>query len=49
LLFLEGNRIVIPSQTDRLFKAMVANAEKSIGKAQLAELLRELAMRSDNS
>src|SRR5260221_11156540 len=43
LIFLQGNGIAIPSQTDRLYEAIIAVAEKRIGKIQLAELLRELA------
>jgi death-on-curing protein len=43
LIFLQGNVIAIPSQTDRLYEAIIAVAEKRIGKIQLAELLRELA------
>jgi death-on-curing protein len=42
LIFLQGNGIAIPSQTDRLYDAIIAVAEKRIGKIQLAELLREL-------
>ena len=45
LVFLEGNGVVVPSETDRLYEAMIAMVEKRMGKVQLAELLRELATR----
>jgi prophage maintenance system killer protein len=49
LIFLQGNGIAIPSQTDRLYEAIIAIAEKRMGKIQLAELLRELAMRPEGT
>ena len=49
LVFLEGNGVVIPSETDRLYAAMIAIAEKRLDKLQLATLLRELGMRSKSS
>ena len=36
-------------ETDRLYEAIISVAEKRIGKIQLAELLRELAMRPEDS
>jgi hypothetical protein len=39
----------VPSETDRLYEAMIAITEKRMGKIQLAELFRELAARSENS
>jgi death on curing protein len=49
LIFLQGNGIAIPSKTDRLYEAIISVAEKQIGKIQLAALLRELAVRPEDS
>ncbi len=41
--FLEINGVTVPAETDRLYQAMIAIAEKRMDKEQLAALLRELA------
>jgi len=43
IAFLEINGVAVPVETDRLYQAMIAIAEKRMNKGQLAELLRELA------
>lgn len=43
LAFLEINGVAVPVETDRLYQAMIAIAEKRVDKGQLALLLRELA------
>jgi prophage maintenance system killer protein len=43
LVFLESNGIPIPESTRRLYEAMIAIADKRIGKLELAALFRELA------
>jgi len=42
LVFLEINGVAVPAETDRLYQAMIAIAEKRMDKEQLASLLREL-------
>jgi len=43
LAFLDGNGVVIPTETNRLCNAMIAIAEKRMDKGQLSALLRELS------
>ena len=42
LVFLEINGVPVPAETDRLYHAMIAIAEKRMNKDQLSVLLREL-------
>jgi death-on-curing protein len=49
LVFLEGNGVTIPSETQRLYDSMIGISEKRVDKADLAGLLRELAQRSHDS
>jgi death-on-curing protein len=46
LVFLEGNGMPVPEFTDELYAAMIAIAERRIGKPELAALLRHLCGRS---
>ena len=43
LVFLEINGVKVPAETDRLYQAMIAIAEKRMDKEHLSALLRELA------
>jgi death-on-curing protein len=43
LVFLAGNGVTVPEATDELYAAMIAIAERSLNKAELAVLLRRLA------
>jgi len=45
LIFLEGNGVSVPESTDELYEAMIAIAERRIGKPELAALFRRLAGR----
>lgn len=42
IAFLEINGVAVPENTDRLYEAMIAIAEKRMGKELMAALLREL-------
>lgn len=42
LIFLEANGIHIPPASDRLYESMMAIAERSLSKAELATVFREL-------
>ena len=42
LVFLEGNGMPVPQATGELYTAMIAVAERRIGKPELAALLRRL-------
>jgi death-on-curing protein len=44
LVFLRLNGATVPQATDALYAAMIAIAEKRIGKPELAALLRKLAV-----
>jgi death-on-curing protein len=45
LVFLEGNGVPVPEATGELYAAMIAVAGRSIGKPELAALLRRLCGR----
>jgi death-on-curing protein len=45
LVFLEGNGVPVPEATGELYAAMIAVARRSIGKPELAALLRRLGGR----
>ena len=49
LVFLDSNGIAIPSDTQRLYDAMIGISEKRVSKANLAALLRELATHPHDS
>ncbi|MBL9169622.1 MAG: type II toxin-antitoxin system death-on-curing family toxin [Verrucomicrobiales bacterium] len=42
LVFLEGNGFPVPAATEELYQAMIAIAERRMGKAGLADILRKL-------
>lgn len=43
LVFLKVNRVTVPQATDELYAAMIAIAQRRMGKPELAALLRRLA------
>lgn len=43
LVFLEGNGLPVPKATGELYRAMIAVAERRIGKPELAALFRRLS------
>jgi death-on-curing protein len=46
LVFLEGNDVPVPEATSELYEAMIAIAERRMGKPELATLLRRLCGRA---
>ena len=49
LVFLEGNGVTIPSESQSLYDAMIGVSEKRFSKRDLAALLRQLATRAHDS
>lgn len=44
LVFLAGNGVIVPKATNELYAAMIAIAERSMSKAELAGLFRKLSI-----